>query len=77
MTEELSPVQSSLSSMTDSFEAGTAVGECVQDGLDKRSVRARSCILAGALRKASTKSVSYTHLAGSRRVPTGHGHDVE
>ena len=55
MTEELSPVQSSLSSMTDSFEAGTAVGECVQDGLDKRSVRARSCILAGALRKASTK----------------------
>jgi signal transduction histidine kinase len=55
MTEELSPVQSSLSSMTDSFEAGTAVGECVQDGLDKRSVRAQSCILAGALRKASTK----------------------
>ena len=47
MTEELSPVRSSLSSMADSFESGTAVGECVQDGLDIPSV--------SALRKASTK----------------------
>src|SRR5580658_1808969 len=55
MTEELSPVRSSLSSMADSLEAGTVVGECVQDGLGKRSVGTQSCILAGALRKASTK----------------------
>jgi len=54
-TEKLSTVRSSLSSTADSFEAGTAAGECVQVVPDNRSAAAQSCISTDDSRKASTK----------------------